>query len=66
MDNLDTLFPFTSDEINLFSRLHLKATKFPAPPSIKVRSIENVDVGEKQKQIDDENAFCYEDDADKQ
>jgi len=38
MDNWDSLFPFTADEINLFSRLHQKATKFPAPAGIKTRS----------------------------
>jgi hypothetical protein len=40
MDSWDTLFPFTGDEINLFSRLHQKVTKFPGPIEIKERKTE--------------------------
>jgi len=31
MESWDSRYPFSADEINLFSRLHQKATKFPAP-----------------------------------
>ena len=37
MDTWENRFPFTTEEVNLFARLHQKATKFPAPPGISVR-----------------------------
>ena len=36
MDTWDSRYPFTPEEANIFSRLHQKATKFPAPLGIKI------------------------------
>lgn len=35
METWDTRYPFSADEIGLFSRLHQKATKFAPPPNLK-------------------------------
>ncbi len=61
MDTWDTQFPFTADEINLFSRLHQKATKFSAPSDIKP-SRNQVDADSQNIQNDN----IFEDDSDKQ
>ena len=36
METWDSQYPFTAEEANIFSKLHQKATKFPAPLGIKI------------------------------
>ena len=62
MDNWDALYPFTSAEVNLFSRLHQKVTKFPAPSAIKPREKSDIKVGTEDCEI---KAKIEEDDNDK-
>lgn len=59
MESWDTLYPFTSSEINLFSSLHQKVTKFPAPLNLKTRQVQVVEVEEdyeiKREYFEEEN-----------
>lgn len=62
MENWDSLFPFTAEEINLFSRLHQKATKFPAPHGIKQRA----EIVKSDKEFSDSSYFDTSDSSSNQ